>query len=245
MDNFLKLGGKRVLVTGASSGIGKATAIALSEQGAKVIIIGRRENELNNTYQQLYGDGHVMIVADLTEFDRYTEIFKLATQQGKLDGLVHCAGLAKPVPAKMVSEKMIKETFDVNFVAFMELVKHFIKRKNSERGSIVAVSSYLANRPHMCMSIYAASKGALDSAVKSLAYEFLDKNYRVNTVVPGWVETPMVTDSAKVYETNVVEEPSLGVAQPSDIANAILFLISDVSRYVTGRSYYVDGGRLT
>lgn len=245
MDNFLNLEGKRIIVTGASSGIGRSTAIALSQQGAEVVIIGRREDELLKTFHNLSGNKHVMIVADLTDYNSYNDIFNQATQVGKLDGFVHCAGLAKPVPAKMLSEKLIKETFDINFVSFMELVKHFIKKKNSEKGSIVVVSSQLAYSPHKCMSIYAASKGAVDSAVKSLAYELLDKNYRVNSVVPGPVETPMAMQSTQVYEANIQEGISLGMAQPVDIANAIMFLLSDVSRYVTGRSYFVDGGRLT
>lgn len=245
MEDFLKLGEKRILVTGASSGIGRETAIQLSRYGAKVIAVGRREDKLDDLIQELSGDGHKKIVFDLTDLENYQQLFSESVEDGSLDGLVHCAGIAKPVPVKMVSQFFIKETFDINFVSFMELMKYFTKRKISKGGSVVAVSALAAHSPRKCMSIYAASKGALESAVKSLAYELIDKNFRLNTVVPGPVMTPMAVETTAVYENNTVEDKSLGIAEPVDVANAILFLLSDVSRFVTGRNYYVDGGRLT
>lgn len=244
MNDFLKLQGNRILVTGASSGIGRKTAIMLSEQGAEVIIVGRNEKNLDDTYQMLEGNGHMKIVTDLTNYDEYSDWFKEITSEKKLNGMVHCAGVAMPVPAKMVSEKLIKTTFDINFVAFMELVKHFIKPRNSKGGSIVAVSSQMVYSPHKCMSIYSASKGAIEGAVKALAYELMDKGYRVNSVVPGPVDTEMSASTGEQYGTNIQEGESLGMVPPEDVANVIAFLLSDASKYITGRDYFVDGGRL-
>lgn len=244
MEDFLKLGGKRIIVTGASSGIGRETAIQLSKYGAQVIAVGRDSDKLEDVMRHLSGEGHKKIAFDLREFENYSAMFSEAAEDGLLDGLVHCAGIAKPVPAKMLSEFFIKETFDINFVSFMELIKYFIKRKYSRGGSIVAISAVNAHNPQKCMSIYAASKGALEAAVKSLAYELIDKKYRINTVIPGPVDTPMARETREMYESNIKEGDSLGLAEPEDVANAILYLLSDVSQFVTGRNFYVDGGRL-
>lgn len=245
MPDFLNLRNKRVLVTGASSGIGRETAIQLSEYGAKVIAIARDEKKLFELLQCLVGTGHEMIPFDLREFENYREIFEKAAENGQLNGMVHCAGIARPVPVKVLSEFFIKETFDINFVSFMELVKYFTKKKYSKGGSIVGISALNAHRPQKCMSVYSASKGALEAAIRSLAYELIDKNFRVNAVVSGPVNTPMASETNVVYENHIFEDKSLGLAEPIDIANAILFLLSDASKFITGREFYVDGGRLT
>ncbi len=244
MRDFLSLQGNRILVTGASSGIGRETAIMLSRQGAEVVIIGRNEENLETTFQSLEGSGHRKVVTDLTNYDAYADWFRDITTDKKLNGMVHCAGVAMPVPAKMVSEKLIRTTFDINFVAFMELVKHFIKPKNSKGGSIVAISSQMFYTPHKCMSIYSASKGAIQGAVKALAYELMEKGYRVNSVVPGPVDTKMSAATGEQYGANIQEGESLGMIPAEDVANVILFLLSDASKYITGRDYFVDGGRL-
>lgn len=251
MKDFLQLSGKRILVTGASSGIGKATAIELSRQGANVVITGRDEHRLSQTYEELEGTGHTMVVADLVDFSSYDEMFQQFTKEGKLSGMIHCAGLGKPVPIKVMSESSMKEIFDINFFSFMFLVKYYLKRKNSEKGSIVAVSALNAHMPGKCLSLYAASKAALESAVKTLAFDLIDKGVRINCVVPGPISTPMYHDGKDRYKgsdgenvATMVVDRNLGLGKPEEVANAILFLISEASSFVTGRSYFVDGGRL-
>lgn len=251
MKDFLRLSGKHILVTGASSGIGKTTAIELSRQGAHVVITGRDEQRLTQTFEQLEGMGHTMVVADLVDFSAYDTMFRHFTEKGKLSGMIHCAGLGKPVPIKVMSEKSMKEIFDINFFSFMFLVKYYLKRKYSEGGNIVAVSALNAHMPGKCLSLYAASKAALEAAVKTLAFDLMDKGVRVNCVVPGPISTPMFQEGLERYrgsseqlEGSMVKDRNLGIGHPEEVANAILFLMSEASSFVTGRSYFVDGGRL-
>ena len=242
--DFLNLKGKRILVTGASSGIGRELALFLDKQEAIVILVGRDEARLNETRMKMSGADHVVYPLDLTEFASYKRVFEEITKEGLLYGMVHCAGIAVPIPIKMMTPNQIKQTFDINYVAFMQLASYFVKRKYSKGGSIVAVSALSAHRPQKCMSVYAASKGAIEAAVKSLAYELMTKGYRVNTVIPGPIATEMAETSSEIYGSNIPEDITLGMGQPKDVVNGIAYLLSDASRFITGREIYIDGGRL-
>lgn len=247
MKNPMELTGKRILVTGASSGIGRAVAILLSELGADVVITGRNEERLTETFNMLVEKNHTKIAFDLTDFDSYDDLFKQIRNSGeKLTGLVHCAGIAKIIPIKVVSVHNITEMMQVNFVSFMELVKHFSKRTNSSGGSIVCMSAINAHYPQKCMSVYAASKGALEMAVSSLAVELFEKGFRVNAIVPGPIKTAMAEQSSSVAgeESNIVGRQLIPLGEPEDVANMAAYLMSDASRFITGRNVYVDGGRL-
>lgn len=176
MINPMELTGKRIMVTGASSGIGRETAILLSNLGAQVVLLGRDEQRLAETKDNLSGDGHVSISLELREFEKYADAFKQIKETGKkLDGFVHCAGIAKVIPLKVVSANVIQDMFAVNYVSFMELIKHFAKKTNSDGGSVVCLSAINAHYPQKCMSVYAATKGALEMAVSSLAVELFEK----------------------------------------------------------------------
>ncbi len=247
MKNPMELTGKRILVTGASSGIGRAVAVLLSELGAKVVIIGRDEERLQETFDMLIGDGHTKQIFDLVEFDCYDQLFKEIRNSGsKLDGLVHCAGIAKVIPIKVVSIHNMTEMLQVNFMSFMELVKHYSKKNNSTGGSIVCMSAINAHYPQKCMSVYAASKGALEMAVSSLAVELFEKGIRVNAIVPGPIRTAMAEQFSEVSgdESNIIGRQLIPLGEPEDIANMTAYLLSDASRFITGRNVYVDGGRL-
>lgn len=247
MKNPMELTGKRILVTGASSGIGRAVSVLLSELGASVIITGRDENRLNETMDMLDGKGHVKIAFELTDFECYGDVFKEIRNTGaKLNGLVHCAGIAKVIPIKVVSAQNITETMQINFISFMELVKHYSKKNNSDGGSILCMSAINAHYPQKCMSIYAASKGALEMAVSSLAVELFDKNIRVNAIVPGPIRTAMADNFADVSggESNIIGRQLIPLGEPEDVANMAAYLLSDAARFITGRNVYVDGGRL-
>lgn len=247
MKNPMDVSGKRVLVTGASSGIGRATSVLLSHMGAELVLMGRNEERLEETRQMLKGDGHIAISLELTDFDKYAEVFKEIRETGdKLSGLVHCAGIAKVIPIKVVSTASIHEMFDVNFVSFMELVRHYSKKTNSAGGSIVCLSAINAHYPQKCMSVYAATKGALEMAVSSLAVELLEKDIRVNAVIPGPIATPMADSFGEISgeESNIVGRQMMPMGEPEDIANMTAYLISDAAKFITGRKFYVDGGRL-
>ena len=235
------------MVTGASSGIGKETAILLSNLGAQVVLLGRDEQRLAETKDNLSGDGHVSISLELREFEKYADAFKQIKETGKkLDGFVHCAGIAKVIPLKVASANVIWDMFAVNYVSFMELMKHFAKKTNSDGGSVVCLSAINAHYPQKCMSVYAATKGALEMAVSSLAVELFEKKIRVNAVVPGPIATPMAASFSEVSgeESNIVGQQLMALGEPADIANMTAYLLSDASKFITGRKFYVDGGRL-
>lgn len=247
MKNLMDLSDKRILVTGSSSGIGRATSVLLSKLGAALVLMGRNKERLKETEQMLAGDGHLVLPLELKDFDKYTQAFNEIRNTGeKLSGMVHCAGIAKVIPIKVASVESIHEMLDVNFVSFMELVKHYSKKTNSLGGSIVCLSAINAHYPQKCMSIYAATKGALEMAVSSLAVELFDKDIRVNAVVPGPIATPMADSFGDVSgeESDIVGRQLISLGEPEDIANMTAYLLSEAAKFITGRKFYVDGGRL-
>lgn len=247
VENPMNLSGKRILVTGSSSGIGRATSVLLSKLGAVLVLMGRDKERLEETKQMLMGSGHITVSLELREFDKYAQIFKEIRSTGdKLSGLVHCAGIAKVIPIKVASAENIRDMFDVNFVSFMELVKHYSKKTNSIGGSIVCLSAINAHYPQKCMSIYAATKGALEMAVSSLAVELFDKKIRVNAVVPGPIATPMADSFGEISgeEGSIIGRQMIPLGEPEDIANMVAYLLGDTAKFITGRKFYVDGGRL-
>ena len=200
---------------------GRETAILLSNLGAQVVLLGRDEQRLAETKDNLSGEGHVSISLELREFEKYADAFKQIKETGKkLDGFVHCAGIAKVIPLKVVSANVIQDMFAVNYVSFMELMKHFAKKTNSDGGSVVCLSAINAHYPQKCMSVYAATKGAL--------------------------ATPMAASFSEVSgeESNIVGQQLMALGEPADIANMAAYLLSDASKFITGRKFYVDGGRL-
>ena len=248
MNNPMDLTNKRILVTGASSGIGRETAILISKLGGQVILVGRDEERLNETLEQMENkEQHLVYPFDLTNYEEYAVLFKnIASKDNKLNGLVHCAGIAKVIPLKVVSYKNIMETMEINYIAFMELVKYFSKKTVSDAGSIVGISAVNAHYPQKCMSVYASSKGAIEMAVSTLAIELMEKNIRINAVVPGPINTPMANGLSQNegVETNIIGQQLIPMGEPEDVANMIAFLLSDASKFSTGRLFYVDGGRL-
>lgn len=241
--------GKRILITGAGSGIGRASAGLLTSLGADVILVGRSGDKLQKTAEQIGRPQAICIAADLCEFDQYGKLFEECIRDGKLDGLLHCAGVAKPTPIKALSLTAINELFTGNLVSFFMLVKWFSKKKYSNDGaSIVACSAVNVHYPQKCMSVYEAAKSGLEAAVRGMAEElYSGRKLRINAMVIGPVVTPMAGfadgDSQAVGMHSAITPNLMGMASPSDIARMAAFLLDDLSAYSTGRNFYVDGGR--
>lgn len=243
MANFTE---KNILVTGASSGIGREIALSLSRNGASVIITGRNEERLNDTYKCLdtfKGQRHLQVIADLGVDD---QIEKLASESCPVDGIVCCSGINDKAPIKHVSREKIEKMYNTNVYGPMLLVKEFLKQKKvNSAASIVFISSISSIYATVSNSLYASSKGAINSLVKVLALELAPKKIRVNSIMPGMVRTGMINAYGLSEEemNAVIKGYPLGrIGEPEDIANAAAFFLSDESSWITGANLIVDGG---
>ncbi|NSW87058.1 MAG: SDR family oxidoreductase [Syntrophobacteraceae bacterium] len=247
--NFCDLTGKNILVTGASSGLGRATSVLVSKLNGRVCLIGRNEAALDETLSMMEGAGHIIISIDLCDYSRYDWLFGAVTAEfGMLHGLVHFAGVRKTLPVKVLKTESLKQMLEINLNAFLELVRYFTRKHvpDPEGAAIVAVSSVSALRGAPAMTGYACTKAALDGAVRSLACEMAPRKIRVNSIAPGHVETEMnvaVKNTLSVEAYNqIIQTHPLGTGQPTDVANLVAFLLSDEARWITGTTIFIDGG---
>jgi len=238
--SFCELKEKNILVTGASSGIGMQAAISISKQGGILIITGRNEEKLAETYDRLEGSGHKMIVADLTVDEDRSALINILPD---LDGVVYCAGIVGPTPAKFVRQDDIKKMMGINYKAPVLLSAAILKSKKLNAGaSIVMMSSVVTESPYYGGALYAASKGAIEAYTKTLALELVDRKVRVNCISPGLVNTPLITDPAKESNVEIVDDSiqryvtkyPMGIGEAEDVANTIIFLLADESRWISG-----------
>lgn len=245
MYNPYTLEGKTILVTGASSGIGRSTAIECAKMGAKVVITGRNEERLLLTYDQLEGDGHQYKVADLSNI---ADIDALADQMPLLDGLVNNAGISNTKPIGFIKSEDLERLFGTNTFAPMMLTKSLLKKKKlNNYASIVFVSSAASINPDVANSIYSATKAAVASFSRSCAKELANKQIRSNSVHPGMVQTEMVQNlvfDEEELAKDMARYPLKRYGKPEDIAWAIIYLLSDAASWVTGTQMLVDGGVL-
>jgi NAD(P)-dependent dehydrogenase (short-subunit alcohol dehydrogenase family) len=243
--NPISLSGRKILITGASSGIGRAAAIYCSKLGADVVLCGRSQTRLKETAVLTGKKNCITISSDfLTETD-FEQIFKTAISDGeKLDGMIYSAGVSGTVPLRALSIDRMNADMRINYMSFIEMCRIYSKRKYSKGGSIVGISSSAATRAGKGQLSYSASKAAMDTAVQVMALELIPKGIRVNTVQPGLVNTEMVKESQKQgVELDKLELPPLGIAEADDVAALCAFLLSDMSRMITGRKIPIDGGR--
>ena len=247
MNNPFTIEGKTILVTGASSGIGRATAVLCSELGATLIITGRDRERLSYTFEMLdksRGQNHLLIVANLTNED---DIITLIDSFNKLNGVVLCAGKGLHLPVQFSSKDYMDDIFNVNFFSPTELLRLLYKKKKLERGASVVMISSLGGKLiyRGRNAIYGASKAALSSFMRFCALEFSPRKIRVNCVCPGMVDTPFIHRDT-VTDEQLAEDsqryPLKRYGRPEDIANMIVFLLSDASSWVTGQEYVIDGG---
>lgn len=242
--NPFTLEGKTILITGAASGMGKATAIACSKMGGRIIAADYNEDGLANAMNELEGSGHHSYVLNLAEESTWGGIL---AGDFALDGIANCAGIANMNPFAFICKEELKRVFDVNFFGPILLVKILLKNKKINKGaSIVFVSSVDGPRiVHVGNSVYSASKNALVGMARNMAVDLAPKRIRVNCILPGTTDTPLIR-TANVTEEDLVENvkafPLKRFGMPEDMANAIVFFLSDASSFVTGTELVVDGG---
>lgn len=241
--NPFSLKGKTILVTGASSGIGRATAIECSKLGAIVIITGRNSERLQQTYDSLYGLGHLQIIADLNNLEDLTS---LVNQVPILDGVVNNAGIAKTQPISFIKEEDLQKIFATNTFTPILLVKQLLRKKKiNKNASLVFTSSVSAIKSDLGNSVYGASKAALQSYVRYCARELAPKSIRANSIHPGMVTTPLIIGGAHSdddLQTDAQNYPLGRYGRPEEIAWSIIYLLSDASAWITGHSLIIDGG---
>lgn len=244
MEKF-SLNGKTILVTGASSGIGRAIAIACSQQGARVILNGRNQLRLQATLETLSGEGHEAVQADLTNAEQRTFLVKSLPQ---LDGVVHCAGIGSRVLCKMLEEQDVSRVMQANFEAPVLLQAELLREKKiAKEASIVFIASAAATMPSVGNAIYSASKAAIIAYAKCLAQELANRKIRVNCISPAMVWTDLALVGATEEQLREAEQnyPLKRYAQPEDITGVAIYLLSDASSWVTGSNIELTGGTQT
>lgn len=241
--NPFSLEGKIILVTGASSGIGRGIAFTCSKMGAKVIINGRNKERLQETLSQMEGEGHVIAIGDLTDTD---SLIAMVENIPKLDGVMHCAGLGQRIPCKDLKGFNVDQVMNVNFKAPVMLQAELLRQKKiNKSASIVFIASIASWSGSVGNSIYSASKGAIISYANCLALELAPRNIRVNCISPAMVWTDLVlangTDEEQLKEDEQ-KYPLKRYGTPEDIANLAIYMLSDASAWMTGSNVMISGG---
>ena len=249
IDKIYDLSGKHILITGASSGIGRACALRVNELGASVSLVARNEERLNEVLHELKYPGQI-VSYDLSEIKGIEELLKnIVKKSGKLDGLMYCAGDCLRAPLSMCKPEVLQKSMQVNYFAFVEMLRCASKTRNCNDGaSFVSMTSASSMKGDKGLLGLSASKAAMNSAVRCAALELAPKRIRVNAIASAYViGSRMVEETIDIFgkdqvEQNISEFQPLGVGKPEDIADAAAFLLSDASRYMTGSIMMVDGG---
>lgn len=247
MYNPFSLEGKTILVTGASSGIGRGIAVECSKMGARLVITGRSEERLQETLSMLEGEDHLIISADLSKQEN---IDFLVMRCPVINGIVHSAGIPKICGVKHINRELLEEIININEIAPILLTSALVKKKKLQRGSSVVIIAsmsgvYVAN---VGESPYSATKGALSGFVKSAAYELASQGTRVNSICPAIVQTKLLELSNEMFSEEQLNEsmggkyPLKRFGKPEDIAYGAVYLLSDASSWVTGINLLIDGG---
>lgn len=243
---YLNFNGKKYLIFGASSGIGKQVALQLSQLGARLVLVGRNEEKLQETLEMLDGDGHNILICDVSDFSAAQNAVKTAVSMDniKLDGCVFSAGIYAMLPLGAVTEEKINKIFATNIVSMMAIAKAFSSKRISNNGaSFVSVSSRAALLPDKSQGVYEASKAAINSYTVAAAKEMSNRLIRFNAVCPEAVDTEMGAG----FKDNTTQEAMqkiypLGMLEAEDVADTIIFLLSDMSKKITGQSIWLSAG---
>lgn len=244
MYNPYSLKGKTILITGASSGIGKATAIECSKMGANVIITARNEAKLIQVMTELEGEGHQMILCDLSN---ETDINNMVSELPDVQGVINNAGYTKILPVQFINAEELNSILQVNTVAPMLLLQKLLKKKKIKKGASIVFTSSLTGLGCCTVgnSMYSATKGAISAFVRCVALELAPKRIRVNAVCPAMVDTGILNSGTITEEQLAIElnnYPLGRFGDPTDIALAIVYLLSDASSWITGDNLVIDGG---
>lgn len=242
MDKFSLLG-KTILVTGASSGIGRAIAIACAEAGACVVLSGRNVSRLEETLSQMSGEGHVVISADLTDAAQRQA---LVDQVPELDGLVQCAGVMNRVPCKSIGQEDIDSVFAPNIEAPILLQAELLQERKIKKGaSIVYIASIAPRSAEIGNALYSASKAAIIAYAKCLSLELAPRQIRVNCISPAMVWTDLALNGAtkEELEQDQATYPLKRYGKQEDVANAAVYLLSNASSWMTGSNVEITGGK--
>lgn len=246
---LFSLSNKTILITGASSGIGRSCAVQCSKMGASLLLMGRNVDELNRTVSELQPGTKVeMIVADFSKMvDLELVIAEKIVTIGKIAGFIHCAGVEKTLPLKKQTSEVFQSIFDINVLAGFELAKIIsLKKYKAEKASFVFIASVAGMVGESGKTIYSASKGAVISGARSMSMELARSDIRVNSISPAMVKTPilekMFDGIGEEATQNIIKKHPLGIGEPEDVANACVFLLSDAAKWITGTNLVVDGG---
>lgn len=247
--NSFSLESKTVLITGASSGIGKATAIACAEAGARVVLTGRNVERLEATLSELrtrtdvLDATHLVIAAELCAQE---EINRLVDAMPELDGAFLCAGVSDTTPVKYMNSESIQRVLSINLEAPMLLTQRMLLKKKIKKGaSLVFMSSMGVEQVAPGLGIYAASKSGLNAFMRAVATEQASRKVRANAVMAGMVKTELIDTLSQLTEEDIKRDEAkypLGYGNPEDVANAVIYLLSDASRWMTGMTLKLDGG---
>jgi len=247
---MLTLQDKNIIITGASSGIGRECAIIASKIGARVILIARNKEKLDTTLSSMSGKGHIVLANDVTDYENLKNILSeiIETDFKCINGIVHCAGREMTKPFFLTKAEHFRELLEVHLIAGLELIR-FCSKKDylpEEGASYVFISSIMAELGSTGLSSYCASKSAITSTVKALALELASKKVRINSVEPGCVTTDLLSKRFSKMSSEEVEvikkQHPLGLGTPNQVANVVCFLLSDLSSWITGTNIVVDGG---
>lgn len=245
---MINLNDKVIVITGASSGIGKSCAVLCSQLGAKVAMVSRNEEKLLEVKKELSGEGHQIFPFNLMNYDSFDDLVaNIVNGMGKISGLVYSAGVEYTRPLKVINNEQLNDIYQLNVFSAIALSKTITKRKFiGNELSLVFISSIVGILGEAGKIGYASSKGALLSAGKSMAIELAPKGIRVNSILPALVETPMSTEVLASLSDEAVEKIKekhpLGFGKPVDIAKSVAFLLSNASSWITGTELIVDGG---
>lgn len=249
MFNPFTLQGKHIVITGASSGIGRQCAIDCSRSGANISLIGRNLERLEETKNLCEGDNNFSYSFDLNETSNLPLLVEeISKVSGKIDGILHCAGISGVYPLNIAKKEIQEKFFLTNVMSAIEFTRLAVKKKNfsADGGSIIFMASVMGVVGEKAKFIYSMTKGALISGARSLALEYADRKIRFNCISPGVIETPINATQPYLADPELRKKTEfshpLGLGKTEDISSTVIFLLSDAARWITGQNLIVDGG---